>query len=147
MITTLQKPLSQSRAVLCTGASVFSRLSRFHIATPLSRFPERQWQYQARGLQTRYRPPRVTPPLRVQPKDEKFDKLMASLARFEQEYKAAGSIKQRIAATHKGSQAISEYLKSIFQSGELEVLKFLAQRVSKRHENELRDARTDGAGK
>lgn len=72
---------------------------------------------------------------------------MASLARFEQEYQAAGSIKQRIAATHKGSQAISKYLKSIFQTGELEVLKSLAQRVSKRHEDELMDARTDGAGK
>ncbi|CCT65605.1 uncharacterized protein FFB20_07820 [Fusarium fujikuroi] len=145
MITTLQKPFSQSRAVLCTGASVFSRLSRFHIANPLARFPERQWQRQTRGLRTRYRPPPVTPPLRVQPKDEKFDKLMASLAGFEQEYKAAGSIKQRIAATHKGNQAISEYLKSLFQTGELEDLKSLAQRISKGHKNELRNARTDGA--
>ncbi|KAI1025380.1 hypothetical protein LB504_012538 [Fusarium proliferatum] len=145
MITTLQKPLSQSCAVLCTGASVFSRLSRFHIANPLARFPERQWQYQARGLQTRYRPPRVTPPLRVLSTDEKLDKLMASAARFEKEYKAAGSIKQRLAAIDKGNPDIAKFRKSLFQTAELEDLESFARRFSKEHENELKEARSDGA--
>ncbi|KAF5631678.1 hypothetical protein F25303_9599 [Fusarium sp. NRRL 25303] len=152
MITTLQKPLSQSRAVLHTGASVFSRLTRFHIANHSARFPPRQWrppifhpQHQTRGLRTRYRPPRVTPPLRVLSTDEKLDKLMASAARFEKEYKAAGSINQRLADIDKGNPDIAKFRKSLSQIAELEDLESFARRVSKEHENELKEARSDGA--
>ncbi|KAF5712875.1 hypothetical protein FMUND_8153 [Fusarium mundagurra] len=141
MITTLQKPFSQSHAVLRTGASVFSRLSRFHIAKPLACFPQRQWrppifhlQHQTRGLRTR--PPLATPPSRV-PTDEKLDKLMASAARFEQEYKAAGSIKQRLAA-------IAKYRESLAQAAEREDPESLARKISAQREYELREAKIDG---
>ncbi|KAF4445163.1 hypothetical protein FACUT_132 [Fusarium acutatum] len=150
MITTLQKPFSQSHAVFCTGASVFWRLSRFHIANPLARFPQRQWQppifhlqHQTRGLRTR--PLRATPPFRVLSTDEKLDKLMASAARFEQEYKAAGSIKQRLANIDQGNPVIAKYRESLAQTAEREELESYTRKISEEHKHELREARTDGA--
>ncbi|KAF5564347.1 hypothetical protein FPHYL_4771 [Fusarium phyllophilum] len=152
MITTLQKPLSQSHAVLRTGASVFSTLSRFHIANPLARFPQRLWrppifrlQHQTRGLRTLYRPPRATPTLRDLSTDEKLDKLMASAARFEQEYKATESIKQRLAAIDKANPAIAKYRESLAQTAEREDLESFARKISEKHEHELSEAWVDGA--
>ncbi|KAF5659134.1 hypothetical protein FDENT_13979 [Fusarium denticulatum] len=142
MITTLQKPFSQSHAVLRTGVSVLSRLSRFHIANPLAHIPRRQWrppifrpQHQTRGLRTR--PPLATPPSRVLSTDEKLDKPMASAARFEQEYKAAGSIKQRLAA-------FAKYRESLVQAAEREDPESLARKIIAEHEYELREAKIDG---
>ncbi|KAH7228765.1 hypothetical protein BKA60DRAFT_644779 [Fusarium oxysporum] len=130
MITTLQRPLSQSHAVTPTAASVFSRLSRVHIPTPLARLPQRQWrpptfhlQHQARGLRTLYRPRRATPLFRDLSTDEKLDKLMASAARFEQELKT-----------------------KLVKSTEREDLESLAQKVSEEHKHELREARLVGVG-
>ncbi|KAF5600207.1 hypothetical protein FPANT_2639 [Fusarium pseudoanthophilum] len=142
MITTLQKPFSQSHAVLRTGASVFSRLSRFHIANPLAHSPRRQWrppifrpQHQTRGIRTR--PPLATPPSGVLSTDEKLDKLMASAARFKQEYKAAGSIKQRLVA-------FAKYRESLAQAAEREDPESLARKIIAEHEYELREAKIDG---
>ncbi|EWG47896.1 hypothetical protein FVEG_16205 [Fusarium verticillioides 7600] len=145
MITTLQIPFPQSHAVLRTGASVFSRLSRFHTANPLAHFPRRQWrppifgpQHQTRGLRTR--PPLATHPSHVLTTDEKLDKLMASEARFEQEYKAAGSIKQRLAA-------FAKYRESLAPAAEREDPESLARKINAEHEYELREAKRDGIGK
>ncbi|KAF4493776.1 hypothetical protein FAGAP_10097 [Fusarium agapanthi] len=124
MITTFQKPLSQSHAVLRTGAS-----------------------HQTRGLRTRYRPPRATAPFRVLSTDEKLDKLMASAARFEQEYKAAGSIKQRLAAIDKGNPVIAKFREPLAQAAEREDLESHARKISEKHEHELREAGIDGAAK
>ncbi|KAF5982841.1 hypothetical protein FCOIX_3497 [Fusarium coicis] len=142
MITTLQIPFPQSHSVLRTGASVFSRLSRFYIANLLAHFPQRQWrppifgpQHQTRGLRTR--PPLATTPSRVLSTDEKLDKLMASEARFEQEYKAAGSIKQRLAASAK-------YRESLAPAAEREDPESLARKIIAEHEYELREAKRDG---
>ncbi|KAF5978276.1 hypothetical protein FBULB1_6177 [Fusarium bulbicola] len=154
MITTLQKPLSQSHAILRTGASVFSRLSRFHIATPRARFPRHQWrppifhlQHQTRGLRTRYRPPRVTPPFRALSTDEELDKLMASTARFEKEYKAAGSIKQPLAAIDKGNPDIARFREYLARTAKREDLESFVRKIGEKHEHKLREAMIDGAAK
>ncbi|KAF5607874.1 uncharacterized protein FSUBG_4976 [Fusarium subglutinans] len=154
MITTLQKPLSQSHAVLRTGASVFSRLFRFHIATPRAPFPRHQWrppichlQHQTRGLQTRYRPPRATPPFRALSTDEELDKLMASAARFEKEYKVAGSIKQRLAAIDKGKPDIARFREYLARTAKREDLESFVRKISERNEHKLREASIDGAAK
>ncbi|KAF5535726.1 hypothetical protein FNAPI_11986 [Fusarium napiforme] len=142
MITTLQRPFSQSHAVLRTGASVFSRLSRFHIANHLAHSPRRQWrppifrpQHQTRGLRTR--PSLATPPPRVLSTDEKLDEPMPSAARFEQEYKAAGSIEQRLAA-------FAKYRESLAPAAEREDPESLARKLIAEHEYELREAKIDG---
>ncbi|KAI8414675.1 hypothetical protein FOFC_04291 [Fusarium oxysporum] len=151
MITTLQGPLSQSHAVIHTAASVFSRLSRVHIPTPLARLPQRQWrpptfhlQHQARGLRTLYRPRRATPLFRDLSTDEKLDKLMASAARFEQELKTVGTIKQRLATIDKGNPVIARLREELVKSAEREDLESLAQKVSEEHKHELREARLVG---
>ncbi|KAF5628166.1 uncharacterized protein FTJAE_8918 [Fusarium tjaetaba] len=145
MITTLQKPFSQSHAVLRTGASVFSRLSRFHIANPLAHFPRRQWrppifrpQHQTRGLRTRS--PLATLPSRGLSMNEKLDEPMTFAARFEQEYKAAESIKQRLAA-------FAKYRESLAPAAEREDPESLARKLIAEHEYELREAKMDGIGK
>ncbi|KAF4959835.1 hypothetical protein FGADI_1338 [Fusarium gaditjirri] len=151
MITSLQRPLSQSHAAIHTAASVFSRLSRVHSPNPLARLPQRQWRppifhphHQTRGLRTLYRPRRTTSLVRDLSTDEKLDKLMASAARFEQGFKAAGSIKQRLAVIDKGNPVMAKLRESLAQYAEREDLESLARKASEEHKYELREAMFDG---
>jgi hypothetical protein len=65
---------------------------------------------------------------------------MASEARFEQEYKAAGSIKKRLAA-------FAKYRESLAPAAEREDPESLARKIIAEHEYELREAMRDGIGK
>ncbi|EXK99861.1 hypothetical protein FOQG_00252 [Fusarium oxysporum f. sp. raphani 54005] len=72
---------------------------------------------------------------------------MASAARFEQELKTVGTIKQRLATIDKGNPVIARLREELVKSAEREDLESLAQKVSEEHKHELREARLVGVGK
>ncbi|EXL62835.1 hypothetical protein FOCG_01295 [Fusarium oxysporum f. sp. radicis-lycopersici 26381] len=69
---------------------------------------------------------------------------MASAARFEQELKTVGTIKQRLATIDKGNPVIARLREELVKSAEREDLESLAQKTSEEHKHELREARLDG---